>query len=683
MRITQATNITGRDFSVIAVLMLATVVLMTVALVMAGCGGASGGGGAKESASDWGDGTGGGQAQSADASAPNAEWQGETGDTGGDDGGWGDTTDSGGPTGSQSGTGTGNTGPNGTGTSGNTGPNGECIANCNGKQCGPDGCGGSCGWCGGGDSCQQGACVDPGECTPECAGQMVGAEDGCGGVCSGSGFGIGLVPGGAQDAAYFKSQVMAGNVPQADHLPVEGFLTEHGTALPPPEYDRLVTLHGFVGLFYDPSVGEPTVALQLGMNSGLGPEAIEEGKFNLSVVVDRSGSMDADGKMEFVKDGLIKMLDALDADDTLSIVTYSTTAKVALEPTLVTDEAKPQIQALIENLSTGGKTNLYGGLKLGYEQVMKNAAKKELTPRVILLSDGVVNEGITDHDAILGGSKSYNDAGIGVTTIGVGNDFNFDLMHLLAAQGSGNFYFLDTAEKLAEVFQEEIKYLLTPVADNLQVWFTLPDGFGVEDIYGFDYKQTNGEFHLLGPSAQYTVSGDEVVENPEPSDEEPNVAVSTLFASKKNGLLMVKLNSPTANKLKDYENMNLATVYYSYDLVDTGETEAWDVDINIGSLEYDDSSDSDGGYHYFSGAIMQKNFCVLRAALAMKGAVAAFHEQGEDGIQTAITLLNQAGTFCKGINTILNDTQIVEDVTLMSTLMDNICGDVCLDPAGQ
>jgi len=561
-------------------------------------------------------------------------------------------------------------------TGGDTGPGDQCVPQCTGKQCGPDGCGGSCGWCGGGESCQDGSCVDVGECVVDCAGKMVGVEDGCGGLCSGSGFGIGLVPGGAQDAGYFKSQVLAGNVPTADLLPIEGWLTEHGTALPPPKTDRLVTLHGFVGLFYDPAEGEPTVALQLGMNSGLSPDQIEEGKFNLSVVVDRSGSMDADGKMAFVKEGLVKMLDALDGDDTLSIVTYSTTAKIALPPTAVTPENKPEILELINGLSTGGKTNLFGGLKLGYEQVMKNVAKKELTPRVILLSDGVVNEGVTDHDAILAGSKSYNDAGIGLTTIGVGQDFNFDLMHLLATQGSGNFYFLDTAEKLEQVFQEEIKYLLTPVADNLQVWFSLPDGFGVEDIYGFDYKQKDGEFHLLGPAPQYTVDGGEVVDEQPTGGEEPNVAVSTLFASKKNGLLMVKLTSPSANKLKDYDNMTLSTVYYTYELVDTGEVEAWDVDIAVGSLEYDDGD----GFHYFSGATMQKNFCVLRAGLAMKSAVALFHEQGEDGIQGAITQLNQAGTFCTGINTILNDARIVEDVALMKTLMDNICGETCLEP---
>ena len=561
---------------------------------------------------------------------------------------------------------------------GNTGENGECLPTCTGKQCGPDGCGGSCGWCSGDDSCQAGVCTAVPGCKPECADQMIGVDDGCGGVCSGSGMGIGLVPGGAQDAAYFVSQVMAGEVPLPEHLPIEGWLTEHDTALPPPQTDRLVTMHAFVGLFYDPVEGAPTVALQLGMNSGLSPEAIEEGRFNLSVVVDRSGSMDDAGKIEFAKEGLLLMLDTLDEQDLLSIVTYSNQAAVLLPPTPVTAANRPSIEQAISSIQTGGGTNLWAGLKLGYEQVLTSIAKSEYTPRVILLSDGLVTSGITDQASILAGSKAYNDEGIGITSIGVGKDIAFDLMHLLAAQGNGNFYFLDTAAKLQQVFQEELEYLLTPVADNLKVWFTLPDAFGVEDVYGFEYKHSDGEFHLLGPSPVYSVgaSGEVLVDPPDPS-ESPNVTVSTLFASKKNGLLMVKLDSPDPEALLGFENSTLGKVFYSYELVDTAEVEAWDADLTIGSMEYDDAD----GFQYFSGAVMQRNFCILRAGLAMKQAVTLVHASGEAGISPAIQALAFAKTFCTGVGVQLADPKIDEDVALLEKLMENICAGICQDPA--
>lgn len=572
--------------------------------------------------------------------------------------------------------GTGGGGTGGGGTGGTIGPNGECLPDCAGRQCGPDGCGGTCGWCSGDDSCQTGVCVTVPGCKPDCAAQMAGVEDGCGGVCSGSGFGIGLVPGGAQDASYFRKLVLQGQVPNADVLPIEGWLTEHGTPLPPPLDDRFVTLHGFAGLFYDPAQGEPTVALQLGMNSAIPPEIIEANHFNLCVVVDRSGSMADADKIEFVRLGLLQLVDSLDEEDVLSIVLYSTDAVTALAPERLKDKEK--VKAIINQIAAGGSTNLFAGLKLGYENVLENIADQSLTPRVILLSDGIPTAGVQNDSSILTMSKSYNDVGVGVTTIGVGTDFNFDLMHLLATQGLGNFYFLDTAEKLLEVFETEIKYLLTPVADNLKIWFTLPAGFGVEEIYGFEFSLKDGEVHLLGPSPQYDVDEGGIVEPPPPSGEEPDVAVSTVFASKKNGLLMVKLQSPKADLLKDMENAGLTKIYYEYELIEEKKLETWSTEVKVGSLDYD----QDGGFQYFSGAIMQRNFCLLRLGVAMKQACTLYHEDQTANVQPAIQELVYARTFCNGINVQLKDPKITEDVALLEALMENICAE-CLDPAAQ
>ncbi len=551
---------------------------------------------------------------------------------------------------------------------------GSCVPVCDGKQCGPDGCGGSCGWCSGNDSCQDGVCVLVAGCVPACAGKMIGLEDGCGGVCAGSGMGIGLAPGGAQDAAYFRALVQQGQVPSPDVLPIEGWLTEHGTSLPPPQTDRFVSLHGFLGLFYDPADAAPTVALQLGMNSAVPPEAIEAGRFNLCVVVDKSGSMHGD-KMEMTRAGLLQMLDALDEDDYLSIVTYDDTAQLALPPQKLTDKAKAT--AVIQGIMAGGSTNIHQGLSLGYEQVMKHIADQGAMPRVMLVSDGVATAGIMETPAILAMSGSYNAEGIGLTTIGVGQDFNFELMHLLATQGLGNFYFIESGAKLAQVFTEEIHYLLTPVANNLRLWFRLPDGFGVEDVYGFEYAEEDGEFHLLGPKPQYTVEPGGTPTDPgQGGGETPQVAVSTLFASKKNGLVMVKVATPGVGPVKALEGLHFASLHYAYDLVETGETESFDLDVPLGAMDFD----ADGGFSHFSGAIMQRNFCVLRAGLAMKEAARLFHEAPDQAASrsAAIAQLATATTLCEGINLVVNDPRLTEDVALMAQLMDNVCGDDCL-----
>ncbi len=512
----------------------------------------------------------------------------------------------------------------------------------------------------------------PQGCTPDCSNGAI--TDGCGGICEGGGTAIGLVPGGAQDAAYFRKLVLEGEVPPASVLPIEGWLSEHGTELPPPLYDRLVTLHAFVALFYDPDVGAPVAAMQLGTNSGLSPDAVTEGRFNLAVVVDVSGSMAGDDKLGYVKTGLLKMLEVLDGEDLLTIVTYSNHAELLVPPTAVTPENKALITDHVLALQPDGGTNIHDGLQMGYEQTMLNISNDEMTPRVMLLSDGVVTQGIQSSQAILNMSQSFNDAGVGVTTVGVGSDLDFDLMHGLAAQGNGNFYFLDTPDKLEQVFTHELEFLLTPVAHDLRVWFTLPEGFGVEEVYGFELEQKDDGFHLGAPTEGYVVGeepGPVVQPDPDPGNEEPSVAVQTLFAAKRNGLVMAKLTTPDDEAIPALESLPFSTVHYAYDLADTGETEAFDVEVMLGSLEYGET----GGFSFFTGDIVQRSFCILRSGLAMRQAVERFHEDGE--IQAGIVALAQARTFCEGINVHLNDAQLVTDMVLIETLMENMCGGAC------
>jgi len=557
-------------------------------------------------------------------------------------------------------------------------PNGDssgCIPSCENQQCGPDGCGGTCGWCSGTASCQDGACVEVPGCTPACAGLMIGEEDGCGGLCSGGGFGIGLKPGGAQDVGYFRALVADGQVPTADLFPIEGFLNEHDTPLPPPDYSMLVTLHAFLGLFYDPEANEPLISMQLGLNSGLDPSVIESSNFNLVVVVDTSGSMAEANKLDLVKQGLVLMLDELDENDLLTIVTYSTNAKIAVDTINVTEDVKPNIEAVIDSLQPEGSTNLWGGLELGYKQAMENITD-DAVHRVMLLSDGLITEGEDNTTVILNASHMYNEEGIGITTVGVGLSFDFDLMYQLASQGNGNFYFIDGGEKLIEVFQHEIQYLLTPVAENLKISFRLPEGFAVDDIYGFDFQTSpDGEVVLLGPSPQYTVGPEQPTgpDNPPPDPDDKQVSVSTLFASKKNGLLMAKIRADNNDIFASWQAISdFAQISYSYDLVNEGKTEYGEKVVEMGTLKYFAEDDPDSGMAYFTGPIMQRNFCVLRTALAVRQACTLYHQEPQD-VGGAVVQIADAITFCNGINFQLSDPALDEDVAFMESLKQNIC----------
>ena len=510
-------------------------------------------------------------------------------------------------------------------------------------------------------------------CTPDCATQMIGEDDGCGGVCTGGGFGIGLKPGGAQDVGYFRHLVDEGEVPEAALFPIEGFLNEHDTALPAPDFDMFATLHAFLGMLYDPQADKPLIAMQIGLNSAVSPEAIESKHFNLVVVVDKSGSMGSAGKLDFVKAGLLLMLNTLDEDDTLAIVTYSDNAEVACGPTPVAGYNKGHLVDVITGIQASGSTNLYAGMVEGYELAKMNINKPNTISRILLLSDGLISAGEHNFDVILAKSAQYNEAGIGITTVGVGTEFNQNLMYQLASQGNGNFYFLEDGEKLVDVFDYELVYLLTPVAENLKISFRLPEGFFVEEIYGFDFQELDdGEIVLLGPAPQYSVTPPDQGGGDNPDPDAGNVAIPTLFASKKNGILMVRLGVQQTSIFDAWEALDFAEITYSYDLADTGETESATKTVVMGSLSYFEEDDPDSELAFFTGPIMQRNFCILRMALGVKEACALYHNIPQD-VGGAIIQLADAMTFCKGINFTLNDSVIDEDIELLEALKDNIC----------
>jgi hypothetical protein len=306
---------------------------------------------------------------------------------------------------------------------------------------------------------------------------------------------------------------------------------------------------------------------------------------------------------------------------------------------------RAEVKQLIGGLYPGNTTNLHGGMVAGYEQVESAMdAMPGAQHRVILLSDGIANFGaLTDNAGIVAASKPYGDKGIGITTIGVGSSFNFDLMYSLANQGRGNFYFIDSPQKLLDVFVEEIRYLLTPVADNLKIWFRLPAEFGVDSIYGFEFKQAGDDWVITGPAAQYDVTPAE--EKP-PAGDPGDVTVSTVFASRKNGIVFVKIRPPGLPGLKALEGGVFATVSYAYTLVDAKKEEAASVDVPLGSYAFD----TDGqGFQYFSGDIVRRNLCILRLGLAMKRACEDFHGDAaaREHLATDLVQFDHTRAFCE------------------------------------
>lgn len=206
---------------------------------------------------------------------------------------------------------------------------------------------------------------------------------------------------------------------------------------------------------------------------------------NLSVVLDRSGSMAGEGKIDYAKRALNTLIDQLSGEDILSIVIYDDRVDVLREASPVRD--KWELKRLIESVSPRGSTNLGGGMIEGFRQVEHNVSR-EYVNRVILLSDGLANQGITDPRELNRIARRYRAKSIVLTTMGVGLDYNENLMVGLAESGGGNYYFIESANSLASILRREFNMMSSIVAQNAVIEMTLGRGVRVNDVIGCEFR---------------------------------------------------------------------------------------------------------------------------------------------------------------------------------------------------
>ena len=186
---------------------------------------------------------------------------------------------------------------------------------------------------------------------------------------------------------------------------------------------------------------------------------------NVAIVLDRSGSMSGQ-KIEHAKKAAIKAIDYLDKDDIVSVVAYDHNVKVLVPATKVSDKA--DIKKRIASLQSGGNTALFAGVSKGAAELRKFADKDRVN-RVILLSDGKANSGPSSPKALGDLGASLKKEGISVTTWGLGNGYNEDLMDQLARRSDGNHTFIESPQQLAGIFEAEFGDILSVVAQEVSI----------------------------------------------------------------------------------------------------------------------------------------------------------------------------------------------------------------------
>ncbi len=211
---------------------------------------------------------------------------------------------------------------------------------------------------------------------------------------------------------------------------------------------------------------------------------------DLTVVLDRSGSM-AGEKMSHALAAMTRLLEDLTPTDRFALVSYADDATVHSGLTAMRPENRRRMAAAIAQIRSGGGTNLGAGIMAASE--LMPLAKDSLTiSHLLIISDGLVNQGVTDPSRLGQMVAHAGGQGITVGTVGVGSDFNEVLMTQLADQGQGRYYFLENPVAFAGLFTEEYRRLGTLAATDLRLEIEGQDGVSLADAAGYPIESTDG-----------------------------------------------------------------------------------------------------------------------------------------------------------------------------------------------
>ena len=212
---------------------------------------------------------------------------------------------------------------------------------------------------------------------------------------------------------------------------------------------------------------------------------------NISLVIDRSGSMEGN-KIKYAKKAADFVINQLGTEDVLSIIQYDDVIETLQAAEKVKN--KEVLLQKIAKITARNMTNLSGGMMEGYNQTRK-FKQEGYVNRVLMLSDGLANVGVTQPEMLNAiAKKVFQEEGIGLSTFGVGADFDEKLMTDLSENGGANYYFIESPDKIPNIFAQELEGLLAIVAQNAKLSLTFDNThFHVSKVYGYPYSLKNNE----------------------------------------------------------------------------------------------------------------------------------------------------------------------------------------------
>ena len=444
---------------------------------------------------------------------------------------------------------------------------------------------------------------------------------------------LGATPGGAQDIGLARDLIERGEVPTPNQFTAEGLYSEHDLTLAEsPECDEVLCLGGAAALAPGLNDNQKDLFVQLGMSSQISAADFSRDPLNLGVVIDTSGSMGS--SLPHLKTALHTLVDVLHDDDRVAIVVFEANARTILSSTLVSQSN--DLHAAIDRLETGGSTNMEAGMKLGYQEIDSFVEEGRLS-RLMVLGDAMPNTGNTDAGSFNALTQAAAARDIGFTFFGFGLSFGADFIDELAHLRGANYRFVG-AEDVEEIFEEELDFLVTPIAYDLQVSIT-ERGTSHIATYGVPQLDAHSDGSLID--------------------------ISTVFLSKRKGAIVLRLDGSELESLVNGPALTVVDLNIAYDTND-GRAIENELTVTLGLEALSEETDA-----FFPSPQIERTVAVTNMFLAMKEACARFHDGSLD-VEVETDRINDAIAGLESANQALEDENLIREIELLEKLLENI-----------
>jgi Ca-activated chloride channel family protein len=418
--------------------------------------------------------------------------------------------------------------------------------------------------------------------------------------------------GGAQDVKHFRDFATDVGMPRPESLTVEGLMGEHDLTLPAAQScSQLFCLVGESMVARLPNRPDDKLFVGLGFASNIDAATWKREPLNLVAVVDQSGSMSGE-PLDLVRKSLTRLVNQMRAGDRISIILYGSDAHQFLKPTDLAGN-RPAILSAIASIESEGSTNMEEGLKLGYETAFADLKKFKGTTRLMLFTDEQPNTGNTDPDNFMDMAKDASQRGVGLTTIGVGVQFDGALATQISSVRGGNLFFIANPQDVASTFDKQLDTMVSQLAHDVKIRMNPVSGYKISGVFG--------------------VPGDTMAET---ADGAITISVPTAFLSTNGGGIFVSLA-----RASERANLPAASLAADAALLDVslGYVDAKTAQAGMDQLEVKPPAG-------IESASLNKAHLLVDEYLTIREASLAFHTKGEP--KTAYSLLKNLETRLNG-----------------------------------